>query len=336
MKNTFFSKMKTTVWMAAVIVGVSFGTPRAQAMFTDHFHLLLTELQTRSLALSNSTDVIEKKQKKAADLAIKKLNRSTKSLATDIKAAGAVSKSLARAFPDDFPTAPLGGAGFSFTLDALLFIGFDGLQEDVEQEISKLEALMASLPDGKPKAKAFAAYAVAINKLATITAATSFADWAKALTATLTKTLAGQKTAIKAGGTTGGGGGGVGMSADIVVDGGSTDHWVADTTYTEWVQGASLLTVEGDRTASPSYHLTVPILSGFSGATGTYGLASGAGGVSFGLDYYAVSSGSITVSTFNAAAQTLSGTFSFTATNDVSTITVSSGVFNLNTLIVTP
>ncbi len=311
----------------------------SHAMFTTNLNPLITQLQARSLALSNATDKVGKAQKRAADSAVRTLNRSTKSLGTDITAAGAVARLLQRAFPEDFSTATmLVVAGEVLTLDSLLTEGYMGLQADVLAKVDALEAQIDALPDGKPKTAALKLLAKATNTLAGVTNDISYAAWTKALASSLSATLAGAKAAAKGGGTPVGGST---MSATIVVDGGAPDNWVSSTNWGEWVQSSGIITFEGDRTTkTPNFHLTVALTSGFSGTAGTYSLAPSVGGIldntGFPPTVYGVVSGSLTISSLNASARTASGTFSFTASDGVSTITVSNGKFNVKNMVVTP
>ena len=91
----------------ALVLGALLLVPsQAPAAFTTHFNPLLNELEARSLALSNSPLRAEKRQKQAADLAIRTINRSTTSLRSDITMAGTVARTLATAFKSDFTNSP--------------------------------------------------------------------------------------------------------------------------------------------------------------------------------------------------------------------------------------
>jgi hypothetical protein len=331
--------MRQLVLVLLVAASLLFAASQSHATFTTHLDPLVAELQVRSVSLSNATDKASKAQKRAADSAVRTLNRSTKSLATDITAAGAVARLLQRAFPGDFSsTTLLVLNGASPKLDSLLDNGFSGLHSDVQTQINALQEQIDALPDGKIKTAALKLLAKATNTIAGVTNDISYAAWTKALAGSLSATLAGKKVASKGGGTPGGGSS---MGARIVVNGGAVDNWVASTNWGEWVQSSGIITFEGDRTTkTPNFHLTVALTSGFSGATGTYPLAASVGGIldntSFPPTYYAVVSGTLTISALNASARTASGTFSLTASDGMSTITVSDGMFNVKNMVVTP
>lgn len=192
-----------TPTLTIILGALLLASPKASAAFTAHFNPLLDELKARSLALSNSPVRAEKRQKQVADLAIRTINLSTTSLRSDITAAGTVARTLATVFKSDFTNA-IPANESPTALDSLLTGALLNLQTDVRGEATELSALIASLPAGTAKTRAQSSLNKAQGSLALIGASTTYSTWSRLLNEALRFALAGQTTAIRAGGTIGG------------------------------------------------------------------------------------------------------------------------------------
>src|SRR5690349_7414746 len=95
--------------VVVIFAVLAFGPPASRATpFTSHFDDLISDLQTRAGALSNSTDKAEQSQYKAIVKVLATLEaKDSTSLDTDIKNLGKIAKSLIKAFPTDFPSGSL-------------------------------------------------------------------------------------------------------------------------------------------------------------------------------------------------------------------------------------
>lgn len=294
-----------------------------RAAFTDDLDDLRAELVFRSDARSNSTDKVEQKQKKACDKAIAAIDKST-TLAGDIKAAAKIAKSMEKVFPEEFGPVLLVPNLESF----LSSTAFD-LSATIQTILDPLAAQISALPDGPAKIKAQAAYDNATNLLAQVLTSLNLADAFKDLASSLKATTASQKIVDKAGPVTPSSG----VTATI---GGS--NFVADSGGgAEWVQSSGVLDIGGGHGTFPNnIFLSVALCSNFNGTANTYPLQPTCGGVTTGSTFFAVTSGTLVISTFNAINTSLSGTFAFSATDGSTSILVTNGQFNLNNLTVTP
>ena len=313
-------------WPAGIILItllLSFLPWRSEAVFTHHFDALLSDLQARSATLTNATR-LERRQKSAVDQSIRILNKNTNSLLKDITAGGQVARLLKRNFTNEF-SADAKVSSF----ETLLNDAFNGLESDVDASLANLSSLIGGLPDGRAKTRAQSLFNSATNKLAGIQGSADFSAWSRLLTAGLRSALNGINIASKASG-------GTGLHATIGI-GGTNLNFVADTFGAEWVQSAGILDIGGSRNGVGA--LSIPILSGFSGATGIYPL-SGAGSFidSTTFTIYIIDSGTLNITSFSGANHSLAATFSFTATNSSGpgTVTVSNGGATLNNVTVTP
>ena len=328
--------MRRTLSFAAITVGVLMvSTSRSQAAFTDNFDSLLTELQDRSLALSNSTDKIEQKQFKAVNKVIAGINKPATSLATDLKTAVKVAKSLQKAFPTEFPSiAAVATLSFSNNLSDLLTNVFDDILSDIVDSLDQLITTVNNLPPSSAKDKALAAIAQAQVALAQAGVALDFKSFVKALTSALKAIANGQKAAASAGG--GGGGTNDVLTATIII-GGTNYNWSAATGIAEYSPTSvpSLDIAGGDGVFS----VNSTICSNFTGAVGDYALGSGCpcGVVQFnGFIFYSAVEGTLHIASFSTGTTSLSGTFAYSASDGTTTITVTNGIFDLHNLQVSP
>jgi hypothetical protein len=319
------------ILLLAAIALMSLAPMRARAAFTSYFDPLLQELQSRSATLTNKADKLQRKQKKAADMCIRIINKNTNSLRGDITAAGAVSRLLTKNFSGEF-SATVKGLTVVTNLETLLEGAFTSLQSDVVGTIDDLTALINGLADGKAKTRALSQFTAATNKLATIQNDTDFSTWSKLLASGLKSALSGINIAAKAGG---GSTGSPKFTATVSI-GGTNINFVADSFGAEWVQTSGILDIGGMRTGVGNF--SVPIVSGFTGATGTYPLGGAGSYQPAGtFTFYILQSGTLNITSFNAANHSLSAMFSFTATNDAGgLVTVNNGMVSVNNLTVVP
>ena len=300
--------LASSFWMAS----------RAEAAYTTNFFPLVRELEQRSLLLSNSTNKVEKKQKRVLDAAVNTIRNSTNSLATDLVAVAKVSRALRRAFPSDFNSA------MAVSLESLLDQTFTNLQADVVVSVKTLQELEAGLPDGKLKIQAHMALTNALAKLSLVNDNTDFVAWAQLLGGSLTitvKTIAMVQHALTSGPNT--------LVASATI-GGVTSTWLTGAAGGVWFQSEGRLALGGNFTNG---QINMSIGSGFHGLAGTYGL-SGDSMLKY-PDYFYITTGLVTIVSFDQNTRSASGTFSFVA-DGPSNITVSNGVFNLHRMTFTP
>ena len=271
------------------------------------------------MLLSNSTDKVEKKQKRVLDTALNTIRKSTNSLATDLVAAVKVSRALRRAFPSDFNSA------MAVSLESLLDQTFTNLQADVVVSVNGLQMLVDGLPDGPLKLKAHTALTNALAKLSSVNGSTDFAAWAKLLGGSLTITVKGiavLEHALTSGPDH--------LAASVTI-GGVTSTWSTGDAGGQWIQSHGRLAMGGNFSTNGAINISIG--SGFHGLPGTYGL-SGDNLVKYPDPYY-VTTGTVTVVSFDQTTRNASGTFSFVASGPGSA-SVSNGVFNLHKLTFTP
>lgn len=297
---------------------------RARAAFTDNFDALKTELASRSAALAESVDKTEQKQKKACDKAIATIDKST-SLSGDVKTAGKVAKSLAKAFPSEFGVSTFALITFTNNLSTLVSGVFSGLVEEVQVELDDLQTTIDGLPAGTAKDKAQELHDTAQQLLDDSNGSVDFALAAKALAGALKDVLKGVK-ATTSGNGGGGGGGGHGLNCKI----NGTPHNALGATGV-YVGSTGELAITG-----PTLQKTVTVIAEGVTTPGTYPAAGGTGvqEISGGSGTYTGNlTGTVYVSKLDLNHMAASGTFSFTATQTLPTVTsnevnVTEGSFN--------
>jgi hypothetical protein len=312
------------------------GAPQAKAAFTDHFDALLAELQERSVALSNSTDRTDIKQKRACDKAIKIITNSTVSVVSDLKAAGKCGKILQHAFTNEFPvvtSVAIASVAFTNSLQDLVSQVFTDLQDDTQSELDELQTLISVLPDAAAKTKCQSLLNLATTLITKADLATNYTRIANFLIRAVKAALKGQVVATNAGGGGGGGGGTNGLSAVIMIAD-TNDNWVADESGAEWVQSSGSLDISGGRGINS--FLSVALCTNFKGAAGVYALGNNCGSYVVSGDFFLITAGTLNIATFDTNTTSLSGTFAFDASDGSTTITVTNGQFNLNNLTITP
>ncbi len=314
-----------------ILVASCLAAPMARAAYTNDFDGLRAELESRSLALSNSTDKIDIKTKKLCDQAIALIDKPASSLATDIKTAKKVAGKMIKAFPDDFILSSSAIESLTFSnIVPFLLTTYYALGADVQSEIGTLTGLIDGLPDGTAKTKAQAAFNTATNLIALAqTPGITFAQAGTLLGKSLKAALKGQQIAIKAGG----GGGTSGWTASVMIAG-TNDNFVATSATAGYSQSFGNLDLNAQRSGVNEMGCVIP--SGFTGTTGSFPLDNGLGFfVEFGppLVIWNGISGTLNITTFDLATHTIVATFDFVATNGMGgTITVTNGMINLDNL----
>jgi hypothetical protein len=325
--------------LAILAITLSFSAPSAHAAFTDNLDGLRAELATRSLLLSNSTDKTEIKQKKACDKATGLIDKPATSLATDIKTANKVATLMIKAFPTEFTvaTAISPAAVFSNSIVSVLLDAYTGLGADVQTEVTTLDNLIAGLADGNDKLKAAAQFDSATNLLALAESSLTFVQGGKLLGQSLRATLNGQAIAIKA--ADAGGNTNDSFVADIQI-GGTNDHYVATSfngpKFTVSTGTLDLGCTRGDLLTGDV--LTPAICGGFAETRRNYAMGGGCGGYFSTSASYSMVTGTLYLATwaFTGTSVSTSGTFAFSASDGVTTIIITNGVFRLRNVVVAP
>ena len=279
---------------AAALLGAADST-RANFSATDGD--LREELDFRTEFLASSTDKAEVKQYKAVLKALKFMDKTADDLGDDIKTAGKVRKTLAKAFPDEFSTA-----GFDVSLGDSCRSLFIALQSLVEADLDDLSGDVSALsPKGQTKVNA----ALAAAGLALDAVDQQFQDeWAKLLAKAYKSWVKGRKTADKDPGPP------VGLS--ITVDGKAFKP-NGDTVAIAFNEVAGLLVFTASKTGLPAYNLSVTPGAVFS--TGSVGVSVASWNV-IALppkNYLITDGGTFEVTALDNEANTISFNFSFTA-----------------------
>jgi hypothetical protein len=117
------------------------------------------------------------------------------------------------------------------------------------------------------------------------------------------------------------------VSATVIIND-QTESWRTGEAGATWdrASGTNSLILGGNQGTNTSFAV---ILDNYTGGTGTFSLSSG----NF-LDwrtsaYYFFDSGTVTISAISIPSHTISGTFSFSASGWLGTVTMSNGLFNL-------
>jgi hypothetical protein len=318
------NSMKLTILLSFVFVGIC---PTLHAAFSDDFTELRAELVDRSAILSNFTDKIQIKQKKAVDKAIVAIDKPATDLGKDIQTAKKVASSMAKTFPNEFAVVtPLGAPSFNQNIQDILVVTFSNLTVDVQAEINDLLILIFGLPDGKDKVKANLALDAALTAIGQLPS-TDFANASKRLGTALKAARKGQKIASSAPG------GDPSNTFSATIGIGGTNYNFTAIGNAQWFQNSGNLDIGG---SDGAFQLTAAQCANFTGATGDYNLGDSCGGV-FDLGvfhFYGVTNGTLHVTAFDAPTTSLSGTFAFEASDGVTSVTVSNGMFDLHDLLI--
>ena len=322
-----FVRMLVTVFVLGCVTAV-YVNPCEATPFTDHFDNLIADLQNEAATLGNSTDKTQQKQFKAIQKVLGTLEgKNSMSLGTDIKNLGSVAKTLAKAFPDDF-TSPDGS--FSTDLETAL----QGLIDDVQAILDAAQTAVDDLGDSPCATKAQGALDAASNQIAAASAATDFAVASKLLGAALKSA---QKANVAAEKCISGSGRGAGsgdfmkatISGDFTLNFSATEQ---GTVFAILDSGADMVGFNGAVLSLGGVDIAFWV-SDVTGP-GTYPLLleSAVSRINPSATY-TLDSGTITFTTYDLANQKLTGTFSFTASTDSGTVSVSSGSFRISKII---
>lgn len=175
--------------------------PAKAAPFTTNFVALITDLQGRAAALSNSTDKVSEKQFKTIEKILTTFEKPSTSEATDIKTLGSVGKTLIKSFPTDF-TPP--GSSLLTNLNSAIA----GFTNNAQRYISIVQTDIDEIAESSCKTKSQTTLSDAQEFLDQVATASSFATQAKLISSAWKDTLKADASTTKCAGTTGGGGGG--------------------------------------------------------------------------------------------------------------------------------
>jgi hypothetical protein len=324
-------------WVAIVAVAGAFvikTSTATAAPYTPYFNDLITELQSRSAALSNSTDKAEIKQKKAVDKCLKLLvEKTSTSLATDLKNVGKVAKTLAKAFENEFnPPVESASAITIITLPDLLNAAYSAFYGDVSNLLEGIQTALASLPASSCKTAALAIVDDIQALLEEAAAAPDFATAVKRLSKGL-KTIAKADAAVlKAADCASGGGGGNAKGMSCSVNGNSFSALGAAGVFLNLTQQ---LTITG---ATAEKVVTV-IVYGATGP-GTYAIGDGSQvqTVSPSETWASDVTGTVTFTSLDIASGKAVATFEFTASKTFpsidpsNTVSVTNGKLNISSI----
>ena len=168
--------------------------PVGAAPFTSHFDELIAILNERLASFGENPDKAAKKTQKKLLKVLKVFDKESKSLATDIKNAGKVSKALAKLYPEEMavPSGALGGP---------LREVFDDLRGDVQTALNGANDVLDTYGPSSCKDKAAASLEKGQGLLDAGTASAEAGDFkgaAKSLGAALKAALKGDKKARSA------------------------------------------------------------------------------------------------------------------------------------------
>ncbi|MCK6482035.1 MAG: hypothetical protein HUU06_07800 [Planctomycetaceae bacterium] len=278
--------------------------PASAGDFSGLLENLRGELQAREEALAGTTDKVEKKQLKAVQKALKSLDKPADDLGDDIKAAGAAVKGLLKAFPGEFEPSADSHLGSIYNT---LFNAFSLL---IEEDLDEVDGDLGGLSE-KGRAKAEASLAKALAALGDEDA--DFGNlpaWAKLLAKAYKEALKAQNIVENDPGPTAG--------YSVSVDGKKLSP-NKETVVVSLNELAGLLVFNASETKLGGF--TVQLTPGSVLSTGEKGI-SVASVLKAELPLprsYAASSGSFNVTALDNAANTITFTFSFTATGTAGT-----------------
>jgi hypothetical protein len=319
-----------TRWTMGVVCVLALGlAAQAQAAYSDSFNALRVELVSRAAVLSSSDDKVEIKQSKVCLKAIAAIDKSS-TLANDVKTAGKVTKSLAKAFPSEFGVSTLASITFSNNLHVLVTGVFNNLANDVHSGLDDLQTAINGMPAGTARNSAQSVHDAAEDLLDS-GSSSDLLSFVKSLTTALKDVTKGTKIVNNGSGGGGGGGGGVGNATlKCSIDGKSFTAFGAGGTYVSITGEIDVL----GATAQKGVNVTTFNVT----STGTYPAEAGCYVVdlSSGITYGNNVTGTVTITTFDTVHKKAIGTFSFSA--DQSTppgsghVDVTAGQFNVDLL----
>ncbi|MEI6084919.1 MAG: hypothetical protein WCS70_11530 [Verrucomicrobiota bacterium] len=298
------------------------------APYTDSFNALIAELNARAATLSNSVDKTEQKQYKTILKTLAALNKPTDDLGDDIKSAGKIAKSLAKAFPNEFTSVATLSVLTQTNLATLVDGVFSNLTNEVQGSLNDLAAAIAALPPGSAKDNAQAAYDDAVALLNQ--GAADFSAFSKILASTL-KAIVKGIAASQATGGGGGGGGGGGAGVQCKIDGANFNSLVDVNIY---VNLTGELSISGS-----TLQRSVTIIAENVTAPGNYAATGGQViEIGTGVAHSTLISGTVHIATFNLAQQKATGSFTFSSSQSSpvqdtnSIVNVTNGSFNISAI----
>ena len=330
MKNSQTHQWNRNVWILAAIIGLNLFAPASSEAtpYTHHFTPLITELQLRSASLTNRLSKVERQQKQAVDRAIVLLDRTVStSEIRDLNNAIAITKTLIKAFPGNFNAPHTAGLPTEPVLETLLiqlFVGFNG-------DISNLVVTAQTTVDGLAAGSCHDKAQIFLNQAVAALAApgvTDLASFAKSLSVALKATL--RTEALAASNACMGGGNGTDSLAMTV----NAMPWAAaaGSTGGAYTQSTKVLVLTGAQDNNGSF-VTI-IVTGVTGSGNyTAHIAGNYATFSPALLYF-VTSGQLTITTFNLTSHKVIGTFTFVASAGANIVSATQGVFNLKGLTV--
>jgi hypothetical protein len=267
--------------------------------------LLRDELELRrDVDLAGTLDKVGKKQLKAVNAALKLLDKPADTLAAQVKVAASLGKSLAKAFPAEFPKA----LNDFQTLVALLA---SDLRQQAEQQYTTLAAAVPGIKSSVLHDRAEAQRVAAREEL-DLAAAAADPFEAFVLLKRAAKFIAkGRAYAAKDPFVET-------VSASLEFVPAAAESFVAQNTTVRWTASGPVLFIDGNSTRNGRF-IDVQMSSGSLdpvNGTGTFNVEVA---VSVGTDpvtisnRYLTSTGTLTLTTFDLAAKRITGTFSFTA-----------------------
>jgi hypothetical protein len=290
--------------------------PARAVPFTSYFNDLLVELNTRLSVLTGTLTAQQKKDKASYTSLVKQINKKSLSLATDIKTAVNIIKTIDKKFPLDA------------TLSALVDDLLAHLAGDVQDLIGDAEFDQLNMVPGTPKTQVANAIISANNFMIMSQSATTHGDRIKFVNNAMA--LVGKSTKL------------IKKAAKIVIDG--TACRINGTLFksdsSSFVLSPTQFDLVAHQNGNPSRDITihcayfVPFVSG-----STHTLVPGSGTVVINLDgtptTYVIDSGSLTAAVVDTVNLTVSGSYSFSAiSNDGQQIflNVSEGFFTTKSL----
>ena len=305
---------------------------------TPYFTNLVSELHSRSTALTGTTDKVAKAQKKTIDSALQSIATAHGlALTDDLKLASTVTKSLAKSFASEFTPAGVPTPPGTHALGKLTSTLVSNLAHEVTADLNDLNTQISALPDGAKKT-GFEKSATALQlKLNAALGATPAAAEAAALATVETGILSLGKIVAKAANSGGGGGGGT-------ITGHGLTCKINGVTFTALGAGGVFVSQTGELAVTGgTLQKTVTVIAANVTGPGDYPTVSSiVQDIGAGVAYTSNVTGTIHIATFNLAAKKASGTFSFTASQSTPTpnpnnvVNVTQGSFNITTIVSSP
>ncbi|MCG3150264.1 MAG: hypothetical protein PCFJNLEI_03745 [Verrucomicrobiae bacterium] len=316
---------------AVVTTAILVTSSAAHAAATSSFDALRAELLARANSLTGSVDKVEQKLGKTCVKVIAAIDKST-TLSGDIKALGKISKTLLKAFPDDFVLeAAVTELLVVNDLSDLLEGSLSNLVATIQTELDEIQTEINALPEGSAKTSAQTAHDTAQDLLNQAGTSPDFALAAKALSSSLKSLLSAIKTIDKANDSNGDGGG---NGLQCRINGVQHNAPAAAGVY---VNITGQFTVNGPAlNGQKAVNISAVNVVG----PGPYPAGAGTGVIDIagGKTYSSNLSGTVYIATFNLAQQKASGTFTFSASqttpSPVATniVEVIQGSFNISTI----